>query len=406
MRRLSLIAGVTNLMLRPSKLTRHWLAMPRRHARIPSWMIQFSISMAFMAGFASAIHAASARPGSPQPVKYVIIISVDGMGSEYIKPLLAGDPANELTTFKRLQSEGSCTLNARNDPNYAITLPNHVVMMTGRGVTGPAGHAWSENKDPAPHETFATHKGSYIASGFDVAHDNGLRTGIWSGKSKFRLFQQSYGASTGAPDITGPDNGRDKIDFDKITSGISAKNLTDDFIRQMAANPFHFVFFHYQDPDATGHGAGWSTNPANPFAKTLKRVDTEIGRIMDLTRNNPALSGQTVLLVTADHGGHDKSHGDTSNPLDYTIPFYAWGAGVFAGRDLYAMNPTCRTSPAASANPPYSGAQPIRNGDAVNLAMRLLGCGPVPGSTINHAQDLTVTIPQNLTREKPAPRPL
>ncbi|MEI6607468.1 MAG: hypothetical protein WCP35_19330, partial [Verrucomicrobiota bacterium] len=60
------------------------------------------------------------------------------------------------------------------------------------------------------------------------------------------------------------------------------------------------------------------------------------------------------------------------------------------GSDLYAINPTTRSAPAAAANPPYSGPQPVRNGDAANLALSLLGLGPVPGSTIDRAQDLGV----------------
>ena len=322
--------------------------------------------------------------------QYVILISVDGLGSAYIKPLLQSGLTNELTTFKRLQSEGVGTLNARDDANYAITLPNHTSMVTGRGVVGPAGHNWTTNTDPAPGVTLASNKGSYIASAFDVVHDHGLRTGIWSGKSKFSLFHSSYNASTGAPDLNLPDHGRDKIDYEKITAGISAANLTAEFTRQMAARPFHFVFFHYQDPDATGHSLGWSADPDSRYAASLKSVDTQIGKILDMVRENPALNGKTAIILTSDHGGHDRTHGDTKNPLDYTIPFYVWGAGVTLAGDLYAFNPTSRSEPAAEANPPYSGPQPIRNGDAANLALSLLGLPPVPESTIAFAQDLRV----------------
>lgn len=343
-------------------------------------------------GTTSSITAATTAAKAP-PAQYVILISVDGMGSEYVKALLKPGLTNELTTFKRIQAEGSGTLNARDDANYAITLPNHTTMVTGRGVVGPSGHNWTTNTDPAPGVTIASNKGSYVASVFDVAHDHGLRTGIWSGKSKFSLFHLSYGATSGAADLSGPDHGRDKIDYDKILASAKAADLTADFTRRMAAKPFNFAFFHYQDPDATGHALGWSADPASPYAATLKAVDTQIGNILDMVRNSPTLNGKTAVILTSDHGGHAKTHGDTKNPLDYTIPFYVWGAGVAAGADLYALNPASRSAPAAAANPPYTGPQPLRNGEAANLALSLLGMGPVPGSTIDSAQDLKVGKP-------------
>ena len=330
--------------------------------------------------------------GLEAATQYVIVISVDGMGSAYVTPLLASGVTNELTTFKRFQSEGAGTLNARSDPDNTTTLPNHVTMMTGRGVNGTAGHGWSENEDPLPTETLASNKGSYVASAFDVAHDNGRRTGIWAGKSKFSLFLQSYSSTTGAVDITGPDNGRDKIDYDNVDDEISSLSRTEDLMSQMAANPFHFVFFHYPDPDDTGHEFGWSTNPASTFAATLKMVDTQIGNILQMVEENPTLQGKTTIILTADHGGHYYLHDDTSDALNFTIPFYVWGPGVLAGGDLYAMNPTTRTAPGEMVNPAYTGSQPIRNGDAANLAMHLLGLGAVPESTIDNNQDLIVTL--------------
>ena len=329
----------------------------------------------------------------PGRADYVIVISVDGMGSAYVAPLLAQGLSNELVNIKRVMNEGAGTLNARCDYNYAVTLPNHVTMMTSRGVLGTDGHGWTSNTDPGA-ATLESNKGTYVDSGFAVAHDAGLRTGIWSGKSKFSLFQQSYSATTGAADTNGVDNGRDKIDFDLISNGISAANITINFTNQMTATPCHFAFLHYQDPDATGHSSGWSTDPSSAFATTLKAVDNAIGVIVQMIEASPVLDGRTAIVLTADHGGHGTTHGDTSppsNPLDFTVPFYVWGPGVTAGADLYALNSASRQAPGASDHPPYTGSQPVRDGDAANLALDLLGLPPIPNSMINAEQDLVVS---------------
>ena len=98
--------------------------------------------------------------------------------------------------------------------------------------------------------------------------------------------------------------------------------------------------------------------------------------------------GKTAIILTADHGNQD-------NPVTgadrYSVPFYVWGPGVPAGADLYALNAGKRQVAASYPMTTYTGMQPIRNAEAANLALNLLGLGAIPGSTINSAQDLLVT---------------
>jgi hypothetical protein len=82
--------------------------------------------------------------------EHVIFISVDGLRSDVLTSL---GPDN-LPAFYRLMNEGSSTLNARNDPDYTITLPNHTSMLTGRFVSGSAGHNWTKNTDPTPAKPY------------------------------------------------------------------------------------------------------------------------------------------------------------------------------------------------------------------------------------------------------------
>ena len=311
---------------------------------------------------------------------YVIAVSVDGLGSVYLKTLM---DAGKLPHFKQLLSEAAGTDNARADVDITVTLPNHTSMVTSRRIKETEGHNWTSNTDPAKGVTLQSNKGSYIASVFDVVHDHGLRTGVWTTKSKFSLFKVSYNATNGAPDITGTDNGRNKVDFFVCEK---SSTLADNFLKTMSSQPCGFALVHFGDTDAAGHGQGWGSEAYNT---ALITVDGYIGQIMDLIAGNPALKGKTDLIVTADHGGEGKDHGDASKPIDYTIPFYVWGAGVTHG-DLYALNTATRQEPGVGRPQFSEPKQPVRNGDVGNLALSLLGLPPIPGSTIDAKQDLRV----------------
>lgn len=319
--------------------------------------------------------------------EFVVGVSVDGLGSSYLHEAIDdGDAPN----FKRLLDEGAGTTNARTDYFMTITLPNHTAMLTGRPVSGADGHGWTDNKDPAAGATLHRNKGTYVASVFDVAHDHGLRTGLWTTKTKFSLYDMSYDATNGAADTVGPDDGRDKLDVFVHASACS--NLTDNFIAAMRATPCRFAFVHFGDTDAAGHAKGWG---GPEYRQALKAIDACLGRIMDLIAGDERMKGRSVLVLTADHGGKDKGHSDAKLPIDYTIPFYVWGSGVKQA-DLYALNAAVRTSPAAGRPTFDDAGQPIRNGDLGNLVLSELGFGAIPGSRINAKQDLRV-------RAAPAP---
>ena len=337
---------------------------------------RFLFTLLIVSGCLAAQGVLAATP------QFVVDISVDGLGSYYLRPLVE---RNRLPNFKRFQAEGAGTLNARNDDNVTVTLPNHTTMMTGRSVLGPGGHHWTANTDPPKGKTLHSNLGSYIASVFDVAHDHGLRTALYSGKHKFSLYAISYDAAHGAPDANVPGHGRNKIDtfvYDKDLA-----SMTRQWVAAMREKPFQFSFIHYADPDSAGHLGGWGGDGYN---RAIEQVDVQLGVIFQLIESDPRFQGKTTILLSADHGGKNRNH---ANPLEvetYTIPFCVWGCGVSRGADLYALNKETRRDP-GTAHPLHTDPQqPIRNGDGANLSLKLLGLGPVPGSTINTRQDLAV----------------
>jgi hypothetical protein len=341
---------------------------------------------------------AVARDGSPEGIvppvrghaapatgtdRYVIHVSVDGLRADAVGRLGPGRAPN----FYRLRIEGAYTDNARTDFDYTVTLPNHACELTGRPVLGPDGHGLSFNSDDG--RTLEQIHGSYVAGVFDATHDNGLKTGMYVSKSKFAIFDRSWNGTNGASDVTGDDNGRDKIDAYVYDSNTDA--LVDAFLFDMNAAPNRYSFVHLTDPDAVGHSYGWESEE---YFDSIIEIDGLLGRIFDLVDGDPRFSNKTYLVVTADHGGSGTDHADAANPEHYTVPLYVWGSGVPAGADLYLLNQSTRLDP-AEGRPTYAAVpQPIRNGETANISLDLLGLDSVSGSTIDADQDCDAVLPE------------
>ncbi len=89
------------------------------------------------------------------------------------------------------------------------------------------------------------------------------------------------------------------------------------------------TFVHLDQPDGVGHNIGHRT-PA--YYEELKKVDARIGKIVQAVKD-AGIANETVIIVTADHGGKDKGHGGKS--LDeILIPWVAYGKGVKKGQEL------------------------------------------------------------------------
>jgi hypothetical protein len=349
------------------------------------------IVLAAIVVFAAGIPASSAAGQK----RFVIAISVDGVGSSYLQALIA---KGILPNFRRFQKEGAWTNNARSDHDFTDTLPNHVTMVTGRGVYGHGGngHMWSENVEPSgdrrpPAYSIHKAKGCYVASVFDVAHSHGVGTALYVTKSKFVLFDNSYNDVVDRVGAGGSDNssvgpGSRKI-IDTYFYAADSATVVARFIAAMKTAPFGVTFIHLNDADAAGHSSGWGSEE---YGRALVLLDGYLGQIFDLVSHSTVLKGATHIILTADHGGKGRNHGDNEDAASYTVPFYVWGPDAQKGADLYSLNGHTRVDPGGARLPYSAHPQPIRNGDLANLALLQLGLGPVPRSTINASQDLSI----------------
>ena len=345
------------------------------------------VSLRFLAAVLAAGLCSSCTSSTGDP-RAVILISCDGLRSDSVEGLGPERTPN----LHRLMAEGASTHNARTDKDKTNTLPNHTCMITGRGVEGEDGHNWTENNFSSTWGwTLHINKGFYVAGMFDVAHDAGLRTALFATKHKFRVYRESYDATNGAPN----EHGRNKIDVfeyvDKDSPPVIALLLD-----TLAQDPPDLTMLHLWDADGAGHAYGYGSDE---YLDAIVVVDHYIGQVLAAIEGSGELRGRTVVIVTTDHGGGVDSgpplkttgHGHARSPINFTIPFYVWGPGVEAGADLYKLNRRSRRDP-GNRNPLYEARhQPIRNGDAGNLALDLLGLPAIDGSTINRKQNLRVS---------------
>ena len=359
----------------------------------------FQRGLAAVATTAACLGLATGAIAQQEDDRYVILISCDGLRPDAVEKL----GAEAMPNLFRLIEEGASTQNARTDNTYTVTLPNHTSMVTGRPVDGAAGHNWTGNGTPGLGQMLHRNKKSYLRSMFGVAHDHGMRTCLFSSKTKFILYDRSYDERTGKPDMVGEDNGKDKIDTFVFDEDIEV--LMGRYLEAMGEKPFQLSMLHQRDTDTAGHASGWDLSDGSPYMKAAMRIDGEVGRLLQLIDSDGRFQGKTSIILTADHGGRmeTKTHLAADDWRNFTIPFIVWGPGVQAGAELYEINSQRRQDP-GNDNPAYdaAGAAPIRNGDAGNLALMLLGLPPIEGSSINASQDLKVAPEQFPAAAQPA----
>ncbi|WP_295658517.1 alkaline phosphatase family protein [uncultured Nocardioides sp.] len=294
----------------------------------------------------------------------VVTVSIDALNPRALRVL--GRAATP--TLHRLIDRGASTLNARTERELTLTLPNHTGMVTGRRVeasTGGHGVTWNDTRTtPATVQAAAGHQ---VDSVFTVLDQAGLGSAVFASKPKFSLWQRSWPTA---------------IDKLEITKGNGA------LVRHVVAdlsNPRAYRFVHLSAPDDAGHEHGFMSRR---YLTAVKRTDRRLGRLVAAIDADPALRRDTVLVVTADHGGKGVSHSMPTVFANYRVPFIVRGPGVPAGTDLYDLNPDYRDPKRARTT--YAGPQPVRNGDVANLVTSLLGLPAVPGSEHDAGQDLDV----------------
>lgn len=100
--------------------------------------------------------------------------------------------------------------------------------------------------------------------------------------------------------------------------------LTDKALNYIDRMHPDFLFLYMPDTDESGHNSGWMSDDY------LAHIDCAIDNVKRVIE---AAAGEYTVIVTADHGGHDRVHG-TDMDEDMTIPMFICGPQFEAGAEL------------------------------------------------------------------------
>ena len=105
--------------------------------------------------------------------------------------------------------------------------------------------------------------------------------------------------------------------------------LTDEALRIIGENKPDFAFLYMVETDEKGgHDNGWMSE------EYLRRISVAIDNVKRVIDN---LGEEYTVIIMADHGGHERTHGSTL-PEDMTVPFFFVGKEFEKGCEVDGLS--------------------------------------------------------------------
>ena len=223
----------------------------------------------------------------------VILISIDGMRPDGF--LSCGHPF-----IHEMMARGAYTLSAAS-MYPSVTLPCHMSIFHS---VPPQRHGTTTNLYTPPVHP--------IKGLFEQLHDAGSRCAMFYGWEPLR-------------DVARPGSLRHAEYVWSYARESVDQELTQRALAHIREEQPDFVFLYLVDTDEKGgHDNGWMSG------EYLSRIHTAIGCVQSVMAQ---CADDYTVIVTADHGGHDRMHG-TDIPGDMTIPMFFIGKDFTPGEQL------------------------------------------------------------------------
>ncbi len=232
--------------------------------------------------------------------RYVFLVTIDGLRPDAISK-------TNTPNLAKLLQKSSYSLNA-STVFPSLTMPSHTSLVTGLDVKN---HKHTLNDYKKINKLLNQKKYLPIDTIFTYGKLNNLKTTFICGKDKLRfLINPSPEYNISCYDIY---NDRDN----------TIQNITTTFTSTFKTKKNKINFIHYPEPDLSGHINGWMSYK---YIESLKKVDIEIQKLIVLLENEMS-DNNYLLIITADHGGTENTHGSKSKE-HMTIPWIANGSSV------------------------------------------------------------------------------
>jgi hypothetical protein len=241
---------------------------------------------------------ALAEPGPAPRAGHVIIIGVDGMSTDGV--MKADTPV-----MHHMMKHGSWSMHARG-VLPTISAANWASVING---VGPAQHGVTNNDWQVGEFNFpssVTGSGGFFPSIFQLITD---QHPDWEVGSIYHW--EGFG------------NLYDKRFVDYDIHGKDEDETTAMAMAYIKSKKPAFLFVHLDHVDDAGHSFGHGTAA---YYQAVAKADRLIGEMRQAVKD-AGIEGDTVILVTADHGGIGKGHGGQSL-AELEIPWIAYGHGV------------------------------------------------------------------------------
>ena len=234
----------------------------------------------------------------------VILISIDGMRPDGF--LQCGNPFVE-----ELMSKTYYTLNGQT-VFPSVTLPCHMSLF---------------------HSVPPTRHG--ISTNFYMPMVRPLN-GIFEELASHKAISAMYYGWEPMKDVSRPNSLKyaEYINARQVEYG--DQNLTDSALARIEKSKPDFIFLYMVETDEKGgHDNGWMSDA---YLKQISIALDNVKRVFD------ACGDEYTIIITADHGGHDRIHG-TDLPEDMTIPMFYYGKDFekgkrFDGGSILDITPT------------------------------------------------------------------